>query len=150
MPKPLLRAEGIICSHEFTRFLVQCDTEESFYRFPGGSIEFGETASEAIIRELIEEFDLTVSVGDLALINESIIEYDGKQRHDCTLLHWCKLNTESDLVQFKLHKECEGIKLIWKTIDELRIKPLYPEGIFEILEMKKTTERHHTIIRKTY
>ncbi|BCG60801.1 hypothetical protein PUR_42260 [Paenibacillus sp. URB8-2] len=63
MPKPLQRAEGIICNHEFTRFLVQCDTDESFYRFPGGSIEFGETASEAIVRELLEGFDLTVSVG---------------------------------------------------------------------------------------
>ena len=42
MAKPLLRAEGIIYDKDFTRILVQCDKEESFFRFPGGGVEFGE------------------------------------------------------------------------------------------------------------
>jgi 8-oxo-dGTP diphosphatase len=100
MSKPSLRAEGIICTDDFSRVLVQCDKEESFYRFPGGSIEFGETAAEAIIRELIEEFDLEVEVNTLALINESIVEYDGKKRHDCTLLHWCELKVDGPQIQW--------------------------------------------------
>jgi 8-oxo-dGTP diphosphatase len=150
MSKPLLRAEGIIYNNEFTRILVQCDKEESFYRFPGGGVEFGETASEAIARELIEEFDLSINVGTLALVNESIVEYDGRQRHDCNLLHWCTLHDDIDILEFKWHKEHEGIKLIWKSLDELRTKPLYPEGVFEIIDRKNTNEQKHIIIRKKY
>ncbi|MEK4512098.1 hypothetical protein [Paenibacillus sp. FSL K6-2524] len=48
MKKPLVRAEGIVSNDDFTKFLVQCDSEESFYRFPGGGVEFGETTAEAI------------------------------------------------------------------------------------------------------
>jgi 8-oxo-dGTP diphosphatase len=46
--RPLLRAEAIIIRKDGLAVLVQCDLEESFYRFPGGSVEFGETAAEAI------------------------------------------------------------------------------------------------------
>jgi heptosyltransferase-1 len=42
-------------------FLVQCADDEAFYRFPGGMIEFGETAADTICRELREErFDFAV------------------------------------------------------------------------------------------
>lgn len=150
MAKPLLRAEGIIYDKDFARILVQCDKEESFFRFPGGGVEFGETACEAIARELIEEFDLTVWVGPLALVNESIVEYDGIQRHDCTLLHWCRLRDDGDILEWKRHKEHDGIKLIWKTIGELETKPLYPEGALEVIEKKDTNKQHHLVVRKTY
>lgn len=150
MSKPLLRAEGLICNDDFTRVLVQCDEEESFYRFPGGTIEFGETAAEAIMRELIEEFDLEVEVNTLALINESIIEYDGKQRHDCTLIHWCELKGENDVDNSLLHKEQEGIKLTWKSLIELSMKPVYPEGILKTIEYVDMNRIQHSIIRKKY
>lgn len=88
MNKPLLRAEAIIIRRDGAAVLVQCDRDETFYRFPGGTVEFGETAAEAISRELIEEFELRADIGPLACLNESIAQYDGKQRHDCTVLHW--------------------------------------------------------------
>lgn len=88
MNRPLLRAEVIIKSNDGNSVLVQCDNGETYYRFPGGSVEFGETAVEAINRELIEEFKLHANTGSLACLNESIVEYDGKRRHDCTILHW--------------------------------------------------------------
>ena len=91
MTKPLVRAEGIVSNDDFTKFLVQCDSEESFYRIPGGGVEFGETAAEAIQREFIEEFELYVNVGELAIANESLLEYDGAKRHNVNLLYWCKL-----------------------------------------------------------
>lgn len=113
---PLLRAEGIIINDDKTKILVQCDAEESFYRFPGGSIEFGESAADAIKRELIEEFDLEPDVGKLACVNESIIEYEGKKRHDCTLIHWCSIN-QKKIQDPLIHNERPEIKLDWRTIE---------------------------------
>ncbi|WP_408635365.1 hypothetical protein [Paenibacillus selenitireducens] len=54
------------------------------------------------------------------------------------------------MLDFKWHKEHEGIQLIWKSIDELASKPLYPEGILEIIEKKNLDEQSRMIIRKTY
>ncbi len=62
MKMPKLRAEAMIVNKDHSKVLVQCDLNESFYRFPGGSIEFGEPAKEVIIRELMEEYDLKIDV----------------------------------------------------------------------------------------
>ncbi|WP_328804601.1 NUDIX hydrolase [Paenibacillus apii] len=113
-------------------------------------MEFGETAEEAITRELIEEFELEVQVNHLILINESIIEYEGKQRHDCTLFHLCKLKVEEELIFTLWHKERDEIKLTWKTIGALHKRPVYPEGIVEIIESKDIKRINHIIIRKKY
>ncbi|EJQ07114.1 hypothetical protein bcgnr5398_14050 [Bacillus cereus] len=74
MNRSVLRVEVIIYNGDNSKVLVQCDENESFYRFPGGSIEFGEPAKEAIIRELMEEYDLKIDVQELAVVNEHIFE----------------------------------------------------------------------------
>ncbi|MFK7696774.1 NUDIX domain-containing protein [Paenibacillus sp. HJGM_3] len=150
MNKPMLRAEGIVLDSAKMKVLVQCDMEESFYRFPGGAVEFRETAVQAIERELIEEFDLPVVLDELAVINESIIEYDDKQRHDCTLIHWCHLNSEETYSFPIQHKERHGIILTWKSIKELHQKQVYPEGILEVIRSKMFNKIHHITTIKSY
>ncbi|WP_432360747.1 NUDIX hydrolase [Sporosarcina sp. UB5] len=140
MNVPLLRAEAIIVNKDKTEILVQCDFDESFYRLPGGSIEFGETASEAIKRELIEEFDLALNIGQLACISESIIQYNGKRRHDCTLIHWCSSNKNA--MNYLLHKEHPKVKLVWRTISQLSERPFYPEGILDIIVSGNNIIKH--------
>ena len=148
MNKPLLRAEGLITNEDKTKILVQCDLEESFYRLPGGSVEFGETAAAAIQRELIEEFDLQATIGELACVDESIIEYDGKEAHQCTLIHWCSVelkDTQDDLI----HNEHPEVKLTWRTIDQLVRKPVYPEGILDVAA-SNSSNVIHLVIQKAY
>ena len=43
---PKLRAEAMILNEDHSKVLVQCDENGSFYRFPGSSIEFGETSKK--------------------------------------------------------------------------------------------------------
>lgn len=147
MKRPLLRAEAIIMNEERSKVLVQCDDKETFYRFPGGSIEFGELACEAITRELFEEYDLQVQVETLAIVNEHIFQIDGKLHHQCTLFHWCKSITEINETLF--HKEHENIILTWKNIQELKDKPTYPEGIVSLIEQKYASVTH-LLTQKTY
>lgn len=87
MKNPKLRAEVMILNKDHSKVLVQCDENESFYSFPGGSIEFGETAQEAIMRELMEEYDLKVDVQKLAIMSEHIFEWKNEKGHHCTLIH---------------------------------------------------------------
>lgn len=132
MKMPKLRAEVMILNENHSKVLVQCDLRETFYRFPGGSIEFGETAKEAIMRELMEEYDLKIDVQELAVVNEHIFEWNNEKGHHCTLIHW---GTVKERVTNEIrHKEYEDIILIWKSIEELKEKPTYPEGIVSYLE----------------
>ncbi|ACM13051.1 NUDIX domain-containing protein [Bacillus paranthracis] len=132
MKRPVLRVEVIIFNGDNSKVLVQCDENESFYRFPGGSIEFGETAKEAIMRELMEEYDLKIDVQELAVVNEHIFEWNNEKGHHCTLMHW---GAVQEMITNEIrHKEHENIILIWKSIEELKMKSTYPEGIVDYLE----------------
>ncbi|MDA1677949.1 MULTISPECIES: NUDIX domain-containing protein [unclassified Bacillus cereus group] len=129
MKNPKLRAEVMIVNEDRSKVLVQCDLSETFYRFPGGSIQFGETATEAIMRELMEEYDLKLDVQELAVVNEHIFEWKNEKGHHCTLLHW---GTVQERITNEIrHKD---IILIWKSLDELKEKRTYPEGIVSYLE----------------
>ncbi len=127
-----LRAEAMILNENHSKVLVQCDLRETFYRFPGGSIEFGETEKEAIIRELMEEYNLKIDVQELAVVNEHIFEWNNEIGHHCTFIHW---GTVEEIITNEIrHKEHEDIILIWKSLDELKEKSTYPEGIVSCLE----------------
>ncbi|WP_439876334.1 NUDIX domain-containing protein [Bacillus mycoides] len=132
MKIPKLRAEVMILNEDHSKVLVQCDLSETFYRFPGGSIEFGEIAKEAIMRELMEEYDLKIDVQELAVVNEHIFEWNNEKGPHCTLIHW---GTVEEIITNEIrHKEHEDIILIWKSLDELKEKPIYPIGILNYLE----------------
>ncbi|HHT7191540.1 TPA: NUDIX domain-containing protein [Bacillus cereus] len=143
MEIPKLRAEVMILNEDHSEVLVQCDLSKTFYRFPGGSIEFGETAQEAVMRELMEEYNLEVFVQELAVVNENIFEWNGEKGHHCTLIHW---GIVREVVTNEIrHKEHEDIILTWKSLDELKKKPTYPEGIISYLE-----EDNRNIVHFTY
>ena len=50
-----------------------------FTVFREALIELGETAQEAIMRELMEEYDLKVDVQELAIVSEHIFEWNNKK-----------------------------------------------------------------------
>ncbi len=144
--RPSLRAEAIILDKGKKRVLVQCDRNESFYRLPGGSVEFGETAADAIMRELVEEYNLSATIGKLATICESIVEVSGERFHQCTLIHW---STIPDADKAYIHNENRNVKLVWRTIEQLQQTATYPEGIVEMIT-SETTHISHLVVKKQY
>ncbi len=60
---------------------------KDWWEFPGGKIEAGETPQQALVREIREELDAGIRVGDLV----STVEYDYPAFHLKMHCFWCEL-----------------------------------------------------------
>lgn len=96
------------------------------WEFPGGKLEPGETPQEALKREIYEELETEIEVGDLI----HTVEYDYPGFHLSMDCFWCSI-VKGDLVL----KEAEEAKwLTLETIDSVSWLPADME-LVEIIKM---------------
>ena len=75
---------GGIAVHD-GRLLVEYNTRHGYCFVPGGRVEYGESASEALARELHEELGEEVEVGRLLLVTDNFFGEDNQQTQEVAL-----------------------------------------------------------------
>lgn len=62
--------------------LVHRATHETFWTFPGGRAEIGETSAETLQREMVEELGVDVEVGRLLWVVENFFHFEKRRWHE--------------------------------------------------------------------
>ncbi len=87
--KPIRKAVRTFLINDNKVIVIKYKTNKNmnYYDIPGGKIEEGETPEEALKREILEELDTEIRVGDLI----DTIEYDYPTFHLSMDCFWAKI-----------------------------------------------------------
>lgn len=99
---------------------------KDWWEFPGGKIEAGESPQEALVREIREELDAEVEVGELL----ETVEWDYPDFHLTMHCFICTLLSES----MRLNEHEAAAWLTRETLDTVRWLPA-DEGVVDRISM---------------
>lgn len=114
--------------------------DEFFYRPLGGEIEFGESAEDALRREILEELGLSLMSPVLLGVLENQFVYRGRAGHEIVFVF------DATFADPRVYAEAM-VPLLepgwigpasWMNMAVEPSAPLYPTGLFELLSQRRS------------
>ena len=114
--------------------------QRRFRRFPGGGIEFGETAEVAVRREMREELDAELDGVRLLGVLDNIFEFEGQPGHEIVFVfeaRFAEAERYEALDVFRLADDGGWVDVAWVAASELEdpVCPLVPEAAVGLLAL---------------
>jgi len=104
--------------------------QAQFHRLLGGSIELGEKAADAAVREIVEEVQHTVVAPELLGVVENIFTFEGEPGHEIVFVYRADVPTDLVPDEGAWFAEDDGAPMyvLWRDLDATT-PPLYPDGL---------------------
>ena len=137
------RAAAIIIENGHVLFAG--NERESYYYSIGGGVHIGDSAEEAVKREVLEETGVEYEVERLAFIHENFFDGDGtlegRECHEIALYFLMKPRGTQEL---NSNSYTQGVKenMYWLPIDKLNEYRAYPTFFREKLKDLKNEIQH--------
>ncbi len=142
----LFKKDGFVFSYRVAgisvhdgKVLLQKPTNEDFYAFPGGHVEFGETNEETLIREFKEEIGADIKVGELQWVAEVFFPWGESPCHQICLYYAIEITDENipkdGMFMAKEHLEDRNFDLEfhWIPIEKTAELEIYPGDSAKLL-----------------
>lgn len=125
---------GGIAVHD-GRLLVEHNVKHDFCFVPGGRVEYGENAVQALSRELDEEFGGSVQIGRLVIVSDNLFELDGIRYQEALLYFVVEFDPGHPILGREGRFEAEEPKLVyeWLSLDGLEEAELFPRFLRELV-----------------
>ncbi len=113
--------------------LVEHNVKHDFCFVPGGRVEYGENAIEALTREVREELGEEVRVSRLVLVADNLFKLDNDRFHEVALYFLVEFAPGSKILDrdgiFEGNES--GTKFQWVPLDEVEQVSLFPAFLRE-------------------
>jgi ADP-ribose pyrophosphatase YjhB (NUDIX family) len=110
------------------QILLCRNAKHGYCYLPGGHVEPGESAGNALEREMAEETGQLVRAGDALLVDEELFIQRGKPRHEVSVV----FHVEHSICGKVVSLEAE-IEFLWADLDTLRSLTVQPPSISQWL-----------------
>ncbi|MBX7255005.1 MAG: NUDIX domain-containing protein [Candidatus Hydrogenedentes bacterium] len=118
---PRVRVAAVIVEDGKLLMVRHVKGNESYWLLPGGGVDYGESLTEALERELVEEASVKIRVGDLVLANDSIAP--DRSRHTVNL--YFEAEIVSGVIQRGIDERVVEVRFI--PLDELSSIRVFPD-----------------------
>ena len=118
---------GAIIIEDNHVLMIKRDSVDYLYSI-GGAVHHGETAEEAVLREILEETGVDYEIDRLVFVYESIFCENGMNFHGIELFYFVKPRGTREGLVCKSHG-MDGAKeyLYWIPLNEMSNTKLFPE-----------------------
>ncbi|MEW6617904.1 MAG: NUDIX domain-containing protein [bacterium] len=135
MDKPDVRVALVILKEDKILLVQHQKKGRKYWLLPGGRVDFGESLIEALERELLEEANIKVKVGNLLFISDAISPDNGK-RHIINIFFEGKIiGGELKIGNEEILQQIEFIPV--SQLDKLTFYPMVKEELKEWLQKRK-------------